>query len=158
MTPRSLERIAVFAGSFNPFTIGHADIVRRGLDIFDRIIVCVGVNAAKPEDIATAETRRDHIRRLYAHESRINVECWDGLTSDFARSHGACSLLRGVRSMKDFEYERDLADANMALSGLDTVILFTDPRYGWVSSSLVRELKHHGQDVSRLLPKFNNQQ
>lgn len=157
MTPRSPERIAVFAGSFNPFTIGHSDIVRRGLDIFDRIIVCVGVNAAKPEDIATAETRRDHIRRLYAHESRISVECWSGLTADFAKIHGASTLLRGIRSVKDFEYERDLADANKALSGLDTAILFSDPSHAWVSSSLVRELQAHGQDTSRLLPQIPKQ-
>lgn len=156
MTPRSHERTAVFAGSFNPFTIGHADILRRGLCIFDRVIICVGVNAAKPEDKATALTRRDHIRRLYAGESRVSVECWEGLTADFAKSHSAATLLRGVRSVKDFEYERDLADANKALSGLDTVILFADPTHAWVSSSLVRELQAHGQDPSRLLPQIPN--
>lgn len=152
MTPRFPERVAVFAGSFNPFTVGHADIVERGLAVFDRIIVCIGVNAGKPDDSATAEKRRDDIRRLYSGDSRVSVECWAGLTADFARSRGATTLLRGVRSAKDFEYERGLADANMALSGLDTMILFTDPRYGWVSSSLVRELQAHGRDVSQLLP------
>ncbi len=156
MTPRSPEKVAVFAGTFNPFTIGHADILRRGLDVFDRIIICIGVNAAKPDDREGALRRRDDISRLYAGEPRVSVECHDGLTADFARSHGATALLRGVRSVKDFEYERDLADANMALSGLDTVILFTDPRYGWVSSSLVRELQAHGSDASRLLPDNPN--
>lgn len=153
MTPRSPERVAVFAGTFNPFTVGHADILRRGLDLFDRVIVCIGVNASKPDDSASAAVRCGDIRRLYAEDPRVSVECHPGLTADFARQHGACALLRGVRSVKDFEYERDLADANMALSGLDTVILFTDPRYGWVSSSLVRELRAHDRDASQLLPQ-----
>lgn len=156
MTPRSPERVAVFAGTFNPFTVGHADILRRGLDLFDRVIICIGVNASKPDDAASAEARRNDIQRLYAGEPRVSVECNPGLTADFARSHGACALLRGVRSVKDFEYERDLADANMALSGLDTVILFTNPCYGWVSSSLVRELRAHGRDASQLLPDASN--
>ncbi len=153
MTPRFPERVAVFAGTFNPFTIGHADILRRGLEVFDRVIVCIGVNASKPDDHEAALRRREDIRRLYASDARVGVECNSGLTADFARAHGATALLRGVRSVKDFEYERDLADANMALSGLDTVILFTDPRYGWVSSSLVRELQAHGRDASELLPQ-----
>ncbi len=156
MTPRSPERVAVFAGTFNPFTVGHADILRRGLAIFDRIIICIGINANKPDDKESARQRRDDIRKLYSGNSRVSVECHDGLTSEFALQNGACSLLRGVRSVKDFEYERDLADANMALSGLDTVILFTDPRFGWVSSSLVRELQSHGHDASQLLPSTPN--
>lgn len=156
MTHRYHERVAVFAGTFNPFTIGHADIVRRGLDIFDKIIVCVGVNAAKPDDSANADKRRDDIQQLYRADNRVSVECWNGLTADFAKSRGACALLRGVRSVKDFEYERELADANMALSGLDTVILFTSPSCSWISSSLVRELETHGRDVTRLIPQIQN--
>lgn len=156
MTHRSPERVAVFAGTFNPFTVGHADILQRGLSIFDRIIICIGINANKPDDKEAAHQRREDIRRLYAGDPRISVECNDGLTSEFARAHGATALLRGVRSVKDFEYERELADANMALSGLDTVILFTDPRLGWVSSSLVRELQAHGHDALQLLPSTPN--
>lgn len=156
MTPRYPERIAVFAGSFRPFTIGHADIVERGLAIFDRIIICIGVNFAKPDDEDAAKERAEDIRRIYACEPRVDVECHGGITSDFALSRGACALLRGARSVKDYEYERDLADANFSLSGIDTVIFFTRPHLGWVSSSLVRELQSYGRDVSHLLPSPSN--
>lgn len=156
MTPKYPERIAVFAGTFRPFTVGHADIVERGLRIFDRIIICIGVNYAKPEDKDSAEERAVTIKNIYAADPRITVECYSGITTDFAIEHGACALLRGVRSVKDYEYERDLADANLALSGIDTVILYTRPQLGWVSSSLVRELQSYGRDVSSLLPSQTN--
>lgn len=156
MTPKYPKRIAVFAGTFRPFTIGHADIVERGLRIFDHIIICIGVNYAKPEDTDSAQERAKTIKNIYANDSRVTVECYSGITTDFAIEQGACALLRGVRSVKDYEYERDLADANLALSGIDTVILYTRPQLGWISSSLVRELQSYGRDVSTLLPSTTN--
>lgn len=152
MTPTSsaeaTARIALFAGSFRPFTKGHADIVARGLELFDRIIIGIGINSAKPR---TADDI-DAIKALYRGNPRVSVDTYTCLTVDFARSCGAKFLLRGVRSTKDFEYERDLADINRQLSGLETVILFSRPEYAAISSSVVRELQAYGHDVSQLLP------
>jgi len=140
MTPTSsaeaTARVALFAGSFRPFTKGHADIVARG------------INSAKPR---TADDI-DAIKALYRGNPRVSVDTYTCLTVDFARSCGAKFLLRGVRSTKDFEYERDLADINRQLSGLETVILFSRPEYAAISSSVVRELQAYGHDVSQLLP------
>lgn len=144
------ETAALFAGTFNPFTIGHADIVRRGLDIFDRVVICLGVNMDKPD--ASTDASLDKIRRLYESEPRVTVTRWSGLTIDAAKHFGCNVLLRGVRSAKDFEYERDLADINRHLSGIDTVLLFAAPEHSYVSSSMVRELIRHGVDVAPYLP------
>jgi len=145
-------RTAVFAGSFDPFTLGHADIVRRGLEIFDHIVVAIGVNAAKPGSQTRAADSATAIRRVFADEPRVEVAVYTCLTVDFAQSLGAQFLLRGVRSVKDFEYERDMADINRQLSGLKTVILFSRPELSAVSSSVVRELADYGHDVSAFLP------
>ena len=135
MTPKSCDsagRTAVFAGSFDPYTVGHHDVVERGLALFDRIVVCVGVNARKSDVTGTAEERVEAIRRIYAGEPRVAVAAWRGLTVDFARGCGACALLRGVRSVKDFEYDRDLADANLRIGGIETVLLYASTEYSWV--------------------------
>lgn len=153
MTPTSTAnnaRIALFPGSFRPFTRGHADIVQRGLALFDRIIIGIGRNPDKPA--ADAENRAREIARLYASEPRVEVAVYDTLTVDFARACGAAFLLRGVRSLKDFEYERDMADINRQLSGLESVILFSKPELAAVSSSVVRELENFGHDVAPFLP------
>lgn len=144
---------ALFPGSFNPFTLGHADIVSRGLEIFDSIVIAVGVNAGKAP--ADAEAVARPIRTLYADEPRVSVVTYNTLTIELARRLGAGFLLRGVRSVKDFEYERDMADVNRQLSGLESVILFSRPELAAISSSVVRELQSYGQDVSRFLPNKN---
>lgn len=144
-------RTALFAGSFRPFTIGHADIVSRALAVFDRVVVCVGVNFGKEADPDTLESVRA-IEAVYAAEPRVSVIARQGLTVDIARETGACALLRGVRSAKDYEYERDMADANRALGGIDTVILVARPELSFISSSLVRELKAFGRSVEQFLP------
>ncbi len=148
----SNERIALFAGSFNPFTIGHASIVERGLQIFDRLVIGIGINAEKPESKACGEQRAAQIRNIYAHEPRVKVITYSTLTVDAAKSEGAKFLLRGVRSTRDFEYERDLADVNRRLSGIETVLLYSLPELSAISSSLVRELQSYGKDISSLLP------
>lgn len=142
-------RIALFPGSFRPFTAGHADIVARGLELFDKVIIAIGVNPAKPA--ADAEATVEAIRALYAAEPRVEVEAYSCLTADFARSCGAAFLLRGVRSVKDFEYERDMADINRRISGIESVILFSRPELAAVSSSVVRELESYGHDVTQFL-------
>lgn len=145
------ERIAFFAGTFDPFTIGHQSIVERALTLFDRVVIGLGINSQKIENEDT-QSRIEDIRSIYGNDPRIEVEAYTDLTWQAARRCGCTHLLRGVRSVIDFEYERNLADANRNLSGLETVILYTLPELSFVSSSLVRDLQRHGEDVSEFLP------
>lgn len=146
---------AIFPGSFDPFTIGHASIVRRGLTMFDRIVVGVGYNISK-RSYYPPEERVEAIRALYADEPRVRAVAYDDLTADFALREGAHFIIRGIRSVKDFEYERDIASVNHRLSGLETVLLFTEPQYADISSTVVRELLSFGKDVSAFLPTPHN--
>ena len=141
----------IFTGSFDPFTVGHDDILRRALPLFSRIVIGVGVNERK-QYMLSAEERCAAIRRIYEGEVKLEVKAYSDLTVDFARREGAAYIIKGVRSVKDFEYEREQADINRQLSGVETLLLYSDPRYSSVSSSMVRELIHFGQDVSRYLP------
>ncbi len=154
MTRKSLDkpRVALFAGSFNPFTIGHLSILRRGLTLFDKVVVVIGCNADKDTDEATVKEHRDYLAALLSPLERVEVWSWNGLTVDAARLAGADFLLRGVRTVADFEYERNLADVNRDISGIETVILFATPSEAMVSSSLVRELARYGYDVSKYIP------
>lgn len=147
-----MKKIAVFPGSFDPFTIGHASIVERGLPLFDEIVIGVGVNERK-RSFYTPEKRVRDIEELYAGDSRIRVVSYKDLTIDFARRVGARFILRGLRSVKDFEYERDIANMNQRLSGIETVLLFTEPHFSSISSSVVRELMAFGKDVTDFLPR-----
>lgn len=146
------ERIAIFPGSFDPYTIGHASIVERALPLFDKIIVAVGINRYKTP-FFTDEERVNAIAQLYVDEPKIQVISYDGLTVDAARQYGARFILRGVRLIQDFEYEKNIAEVNRNISGLETVLLYTLPEYGYISSSIVRELIGYGRDVSALLPR-----
>ena len=142
----------IFTGSFDPFTVGHDDIVRRALPLFDRIVIGIGVNERKQYMLA-AEKRKAQISRLYAAEPKIEVKTYNDLTIDFARRENASFIIKGVRSAKDFEYEREQADINRQLSGVETLLLYSNPKYSAVSSSLVRELIHFGRDVTEFLPE-----
>ncbi|MGN0221713.1 MAG: pantetheine-phosphate adenylyltransferase [Prevotella sp.] len=142
---------AVFVGSFDPFTIGHYDILRRALPLFDHVVVGVGVNGHK-QCLYSAEERVGRIAALYADEPKVTVEQYCGLTVDFARRHGAAFIIKGVRNIRDFEYEREQADVNRRISGIDTLLLIASPALASVSSSVVRELIHYGKDVSAFLP------
>ena len=141
----------IFTGSFDPYTIGHDDILRRALPLFDHIVIGIGVNERKSY-MQCAEERMKTIKAIYADEPKVEVKTYSDLTIDFARRENARYIIKGVRSVKDFEYERDQADINRELSGIETLLLYADPRYSAVSSSMVRELIHFGQDVSRYLP------
>lgn len=143
---------AFFAGSFNPFTIGHHDIVCRALRMFDTVTIGVGCNSSKG-DADDAEERVEAISRIYEAEPRVSVISYDGLTVYAARTARATALLRGVRSALDFEYEREIAEVNLSISGYDTTILVARPIYSSVSSSMVRELQRHGYPVENYLPK-----
>lgn len=142
----------LFPGSFDPYTIGHASLVDRALQLFDQVIIAVGVNEQKPGWIAVEERVRA-LRSLYAHNPRVVVDKYIGLTTDFAQSIGALAILRGVRSYKDFEYEMQMADINRQLTGIETVCFFTEPHLAAVSSSVVRELAHFGHDITSFLPE-----
>ncbi len=142
---------AVFPGTFDPFTVGHYDIVKRGLTFTDEIVIAVGVNEQK-HTLTELEARLSAIRQLFVGEPRVSVAAYDGLTTDFARSVGAGFILRGVRSISDFEYERNMADINRHLTGIETVLLFSSPELAYVSSSMVRELIHLGKPVDEFLP------
>ena len=146
-----MSRTALFAGSFDPYTIGHHSLVERALQMFDRVVIAVGCNSEKG-GCTTVEERVAAIAACYKDNSRVDVRFYNGLTMDFAREVGADVLLRGVRNIKDFEYERELADVNRQLGGIDTVLLVSEPGYSSVSSSVVRELMRYGKDVSGLLP------
>lgn len=150
MTPRSEARVALFPGSFNPFTRGHESLVRRALTFCDSVVIAVGVNIGKdPED---AERNCAAIRRTFATEPRVEVTSYSGLTGELAKRTGATFLLRGARNAADFEYERNMADANRNLFGIETVILPTLPELSWISSSTARELERFGYDPHELLP------
>lgn len=141
---------AFFAGSFDPFTIGHRSIVERGLGLFEKVVVAIGYNEHKPGE-SSPEERASRIRRSFADNPRVEVITYTGLTVDAARKAGAGVLVRGVRGSADFEYERNLADINRAISGMETVILVSLPEVAYVSSSMVRELSHNGHDVTKYL-------
>lgn len=147
----NVEKIAFFAGSFDPFTIGHRSIVDRALGLFDRVVIGIGVNAVKAESEPLRE-RAAEISSIYGDNPNVEVELYTDLTWQAARRLGCTHLLRGVRSVTDFEYERNMADANRNLSGLETVIFYTLPEMAFVSSSLVRDLRSHGADVSEYVP------
>ena len=146
-----MAKIALFPGSFDPFTKGHQNIVERALPLFDRLVIGIGRNTTK-QTLYTPEERQQQIAALFANEPRIEVRIYDVLTVDFAKSVGAQYVLRGVRTMADFEYERTMADVNKRLAGLETVLLFADADTASISSSLVRELKAFGKDVTDFLP------
>jgi len=116
------ERVAIFPGSFDPFTVGHENIVYRGLSLFDRIVISIGYNANK-SGCFSLEQREEWIRGVFVDESRVSVERYSGLTVDFAKSVGAQSILRGLRTSADFEFERAIAQANKQMSNIDTVFL-----------------------------------
>lgn len=144
---------ALFPGSFNPFTMGHKSLVDRALSFCDKVIILIGFNVEKGiENKAEILRRMEEIRALYSAEPRVSVDIFSGLTGTYAVQAGVDFILRGVRNVSDFEYERNMADANRNLFGVETVILPSLPELSWISSSAVRELKHFGADVSGLTP------
>lgn len=142
---------AIFPGTFDPFTIGHFSIVQRGLSFFDEIIIGIGVNQTK-KTLFTIEKRLDMIQQAFRNEPRVKFASYNSLTVDFALSVEADFVLRGLRSVGDFEYERTIADANRNLTGIETVILFTESKYSYISSTVARDLISYGKDISLFLP------
>ena len=145
-------RTAVFTGSFDPFTIGHDDIVKRALTLFDRIVIGVVESNVHKTHTGSAEERLAAIAAVYAQEPRVEVKVYSDLAVDFARREGARFIIKGIRSVKDFEYECEMAEINRSLNGTETLLLLADPSLAHISSSMVRELAHYGKDISKYLP------
>lgn len=142
---------AIFPGTFDPFTIGHYSIVMRGLDLFDEIIIAVGINQQK-KTLFDVTKRLEIINQTFQDELRVKAISYDSLTVDFAKSVDAAYILRGIRSVSDFEYEHTIANTNKSLTGIETVILFTESEYSFISSTIIRDLISYGKDVSAFLP------
>lgn len=146
-------RIAVFPGSFDPITIGHEDLVRRAVPLFDKIVVAIGVNTQK-QYLFSLERRLQWLHRVFADEPKIEIKHYEGLTADFCHSIGARFLLRGLRNSTDFEYEKTISQLNASLvEDLDTVFLISRPCFSHISSSVVRELIRVGANANAFLPK-----
>jgi pantetheine-phosphate adenylyltransferase len=148
-----VKRIALFPGSFDPFTKGHEDIVLRGLKVFDEIVIAVGYNSQKNTRYFPIEMMVDRISKTFADNDRIKVLTYSELTAELARKYGAKYLLRGLRNTTDFEYENSVAQVTRHLNAeLESVFLITSPQLAWISSSIIREVHRYGGDVSTLLP------
>ena len=143
---------AIFPGTFDPFTIGHESIVRRALPFTDEVIIAIGINEQKHSLFPVAK-REQMIRDYYKDEPRVKVMSYSNLTVDFAHEVGANTIIRGIRTVKDFEYEETIADINRKLTGIETIFLFTEPDLASISSSIVRELMKYNKEVTQFLPK-----
>jgi pantetheine-phosphate adenylyltransferase len=145
-------RCALFPGSFDPFTNGHYDVVKRGAELFDKIVIAIGNNSSK-QRYFSVEQMKVLISEIFADDPRVTVEDYQGLTADFARRMGANYLLRGLRNTTDFEYENTIAQANRhVFKDLETVFLITSPHLAAISSSIIREIHRFGGDVSSFIP------
>ena len=144
-------KIAVFAGTFDPFTIGHQDIVNRALPLFDKILIAIGINEEKTP-LFSLEERMKIMSKAFIHNEKIIVDTYTGLTGAFCKKNNARFLIRGIRNSADFQYENDLAQTNNELFGLETVLFITAPTLSHVSSSLVRELYKNKGNYLNYLP------
>ena len=147
-----MNKKVIFPGSFDPFTIGHANLVERAVRLFDEVIIAVGYNEQKKGWLPVEERVRA-LREYYSAMPQVRVDSYTGLTVDFAQSQGARFILRGVRSVKDYEYELGIADINARLADVETVVLLADPTISGISSSVVRELHRFGRDITPWLPQ-----
>jgi pantetheine-phosphate adenylyltransferase len=146
------NNIAIFPGSFDPFTKGHLDIVQRALPLFDKIIIAIGVNSSKKRSFST-ELMVEKIEGLFKKTNKIEVKTYEGLTALFAKKEKANYLLRGLRNGIDLEYESPISQANQLINNeVESVFLISKPELAFISSSIVRDLHRYEQDVSELLP------
>ena len=147
------KRVALFPGSFDPFTKGHEDIVLRGLELFDEIIIAIGYNSQKSVRYFEIDMMIKCIQKTFEKHPNIRVESFAQLTAEFAKKNGASFLLRGLRNTTDFEYENSIAQVNRELyQELESVFLITAPEFAWISSSIIREVHRYKGDVSKFLP------
>jgi pantetheine-phosphate adenylyltransferase len=151
-----MKKIAVFPGSFDPFTIGHEAIVRRALVMFDEIIIAVGANALK-KSYFPIETRKQIISKVFKDEPRVRVDHYEGLTVDYCKKNGAGFLLRGLRTAADFEFERAIAQVNKVLAPeIESVFILTVPEHSHINSTIVKDIIRSGGDASKFIPASIN--
>lgn len=148
----AIKRIAIFPGTFDPFTIGHESIVKRGLELVDEIIIAIGINDSK-KTYFSLDKRIEMLESFYKNEPRVVIGSYNYLTVDYAKKCNAKFILRGIRTVSDFEYEMAIADVNRKISGIETLVLLTEPEIASVSSSHVRELLKFNYDVTDFVPK-----
>jgi len=144
-------KTAVFPGSFDPITLGHYDIIKRGISLFDKVIVAIGVNAEK-KYMFTLEERLHFIRESFKDDPKVEVITYEGLTIDLCKKVGAKFILRGLRNPADFEFEKAIAHTNRQLSKIETVFLLTAAKTSYISSSIVRDVLRNGGDYTILVP------
>ncbi len=146
-------KVALFPGSFDPITIGHIDVIKRALPLFDKIVVAIGINANK-KHMFNLEQRKSWIKEAFVEESKIEVVTYEGLTINFARTIGAKFLLRGLRNPTDFEFEKAISRANQKMApDVETVFLLTSPETSFISSSIVRDVMRNGGDYKKFVPE-----
>ncbi|MBA4409201.1 MAG: pantetheine-phosphate adenylyltransferase [Bacteroidota bacterium] len=151
-----MERVAIFPGSFDPFTVGHESIVKRAIPLFDKIVVMIGYNANKLS-FFPIEKREKWIKEVFKTEPKVSVECYEGLTVDFCKKVNAQYILRGLRTSADFEFERAIAQVNkMMYPQIESVFLLTIPEHTPINSTIVRDIILHGGDASEFLPAALN--
>ncbi len=148
-----MQRICLFPGTFDPITLGHVDVIERGVSLFDKLVIGIGMNSGKAP-MYTVEQRTEWIQTIFKNDPRIEVQGYEGLTVEFCKQINASYILRGIRYVADFEYEKAIADMNRMLApGIETIFLTCSPQYSTVSSTLVRDvIRHHG-DVSKFVPE-----
>jgi pantetheine-phosphate adenylyltransferase len=147
------EKIAVFPGSFSPFTLGHQYVINRALQLFDKIIIAVGSNSSK-EYYFSEEQRIQWMEDIFKDEAKVEIRKYNGLTVDFCKSINANFILRGLRNSKDFNYEKEIAQVNQTLNeAIETIFIITSSEYSHISSSLVREVAKNGGDITKFVPK-----
>lgn len=152
MNPNTMIKKAVFPGSFDPLTLGHTDIIDRGIPLFDEIIIAIGTNSSK-QYMFSLEERRKFIEKTYAHEPKVVVDTYEGLTIDYCKKVNSLFILRGLRNPADFEFEKAIAQTNRKMSEIETVFLLTSADTSYISSSIVRDILINNGDVSLLVPK-----
>lgn len=151
MTPE--KKIALFPGSFDPFTKGHEDIVKRGLQLFDEIVIAIGYNSQKSNRYFPIDMMVERIRHTFRNYPNISVTTYAELTAELAKKHNAKFLLRGIRNTTDFEYENSISQINRKLyHELESVFLITTPQFAWISSSIIREVHRYNGDISDFIP------
>lgn len=151
-----MKKVAVFPGSFDPFTIGHEAIIRRAMSLFDEIIIAVGANVLK-KNFYSLETRKEMINKVFRDEPRVSVDHYEGLTVDFCRNNGAGYILRGLRTSADFEFERAIGQVNKSMApAIESVFLLTVPEHSFINSTIVRDIIRSGGDASKFVPSAIN--
>ena len=147
------DKIAVFPGSFSPFTLGHQYVINRAMTLFDKIIIAIGSNSSK-EYYFTEEQRIQWMEDIFKDEPKVEIRKYEGLTVDFCKSIGANFILRGLRNSKDFNYEKEIVQVNQTLNEeIETIFIITSSEYSHISSTLVREVAKKGGDISKFVPK-----